>query len=54
LLEGVPRETTESLGKGLSVAVFTARTYLDAAADRIPGGVSPLNRAAITDILLLV
>ena len=48
LLEGMAGHASEALREGLGVAVLAARTDLHAAADGVPGGVGPLDGAAVT------
>ena len=40
---GVVGDAPESLGEGFGVAVFAAGGYFDAAPERVPGGVGPLD-----------
>src|SRR5258707_231709 len=46
-LEQVP----EPLGEGLCVAVFAAGADFDAAPDRVPGGIRPLDAAGVAHVV---
>src|SRR5262249_11267517 len=53
LLVRVARNTTPALGKGLGVTVSAARRNLRAPGYRVPGGLGPLDCAAVCQVAIL-